>query len=258
VRQIFPVPGRDLDDADLAELYALPPGAPWLRANMVASADGGATDGGLSAGLSGPGDRRIFHLLRAIADLILVGAGTARDEGYRPAVTREQWRYLRAGRAAAAPIALISGRLDLDPSWPLFTDAPAGARTIIVTSASAPRDARSALAKVADIITAGEDAIDLRTALDLLRSRGVARVSCEGGPSLLASLAGAGLLDELCLTVSPLLAGPGARRIMTGPEWRDGTRGISLAHTLEEDGFLFTRYVRAAPAAPITPAAPIR
>jgi riboflavin biosynthesis pyrimidine reductase len=242
VRQIFPGSGSDLDDGDLAQLYELPPGRPWLRANMVSSADGSATAAGLSAGLSSVGDRRIFHLLRAVADVILVGAGTARDEGYRPSATREQWRGLRAGRASAAAIALVSGRLDLDPSWPLFTEAPVDARTIIITSASAPREAREALEKETDVIVAGEAGVDLHSALAALRARGLARVSCEGGPRLLASLAGAGLLDELCLTLSPLLAGPGAPRIMTGPAWASAAR-MTLGHTLEEDGFLFTRYL---------------
>lgn len=244
MRQIFPVSTGELDDDELAALYALPAGQPWLRANMVSSADGSATAAGLSAGLSSAGDRRIFHLLRAIADVVLVGAGTARDEGYRPPATREQWRGLRTGRTAAAPIALVSARLDLDPSWQLFTRAPAGARTMVITSASSPRGIRAALGMVSDVIVAGESGVDLHAALDALRERGLARVSCEGGPHLLADLAGGGLLDELCLTVSPLLAGPGAPRIVTGTAWAGGAAPVILGHTLEENGFLFTRYVR--------------
>jgi riboflavin biosynthesis pyrimidine reductase len=250
VRQIFPAYGGEKGagevggDAALAELYGFPSSG-GVRANMVTSADGAAAADGLSAGLSSPGDRRLFAVLRALADVILVGAGTARSEGYKPVKAREEWRDLRTGRTATPPIALVSGRLDLDPGSPLFTEAPADARTIVITCETSPADARAAFGRVADVIVAGNSAVDFKAALAALRERGLARVSCEGGPHLLADLAAAGLLDELCLTISPLLAGPGAGRILTGTPWPGGAQRMELAHTLEEDGFLFCRYTRA-------------
>lgn len=245
MRQIFPSDASGvLSDADLASLYAFPSGPGWLRANFVSSADGAATLSGLSAGLSSEGDRRVFLLLRGLADVILVGAGTARAENYKPARAQPSWGGVRAGRAATPPIALISGRLDLDPASPLFTDAPADARTIVITCSSSPADVRVALEPVADVIVAGETVVDLKGAVSALRSRGLTRISCEGGPHLLGDLGDAGLLDELCLTISPVLAGPGATRIMAGTPWLNDPCRMNLVRTLEEDGFLFSRYTR--------------
>jgi riboflavin biosynthesis pyrimidine reductase len=237
----------DLDDAALARLYGYPrsPGA-WVRANMVGSLDGAAVVGGLSAGLSSPGDRRIFWALRALADVIVAGAGTARAEGYRPTRMKEPWASLglRAGRSAAPPLALVSQSLDLDPAAPLIADAPADARTIIITSQASPADRRAALAKVADVITAGEATVDFTAAFAALADRGLPRILCEGGPRLLSDITAAGLLDELCLTLSPVLAGPGPVRILAGGPLP--ARRMRLSQLLEEDGVLFARYQAAA------------
>lgn len=235
----------NLDDSRLAELYAYPQ-PQWLRANMVASADGAGSLDGLSAGLSSPADRRLFGLLRVLADVVLVGAGTARAERYKPARRRAELAGLRAasvgeGRPPTPPIALVSRNLDLDVGSPLFTAAPPDARTIVVTCASSPDDARAAAARVADVIVAGDLAVDLKEAMAALRQRGLGRVLCEGGPHLLGQIAADGLLDELCLTVSPVLAGPGASRVIAGDPFP--ARPMTLAHVLEDDGFLFCRYL---------------
>lgn len=245
VRQVFPVDGSVLDDGSLASLYAFPSGEGWVRANMVASADGAAVVSGKSGGLSSDGDRRLFAVLRGLADVILAGAGTVRAEGYQPVQRREVWSSLRSGRPSVPAIAVVSGRLELDPSSALFTSAPADARTIVITCAASPPDVRAALSLVADVIVAGDTTVDLKAALESLASRGLTRVSCEGGPHLLGDLGAAGVLDELCLTVSPLLAGPGSARVMSGDPWQSDPHRMRLAHVLEEDGFLFTRYVRA-------------
>jgi riboflavin biosynthesis pyrimidine reductase len=233
----------DLDDAALARLYGYrPPSGAWVRANMVASLDGAAVVGGLSAGLSSPGDRRVFWALRALADVIVVGAGTARAEGYRPTRTKKPWASLglRAGRADAPPLALVSQSLELDPAAPLIADAPADARTIIITSRASPADRRAALAKAADVIEAGDTTVDLTAAFAALADRGLPRVLCEGGPRLLSDIAACGMLDELCLTMSPVLAGPGPVRILAGTQF--AALRLRLAHLLEEDGVLFARY----------------
>jgi riboflavin biosynthesis pyrimidine reductase len=209
---------------------------------MVASLDGAAVVDGLSAGLSSPGDRRVFWALRTLADVIVVGAGTARAEGYHPTRIKEPWASLglRAGRAGAPPLALVSQSLDLDPAAPLIAGAPADARTIIITSPASPADRRAALAKAADVIVTGDAVVDLGAAFAALADRGLPRVLCEGGPRLLSDIAARGLLDELCLTLSPVLAGPGPVRILAGPPMP--ARRLRLAHLLEEDGVLFTRY----------------
>jgi len=223
----------DLTDAGLASLYAYPAG-PVLRANMVASADGAASLDGASAGLSSPADRHVFALLRTLADVILVGAGTARAERYAPVRIRELWKHLREHRTPTPPIAVISGRMDLDLTSPLFTDAPPHAQTMIITTSKA--------AVAGDnIIVAGEETVDLTQAVKALHDRGYQHILAEGGPGILGQLTGAGLVDELCLTIGPLLAGPGAARIVTGPP-APAPVPLSLAHVLEADGFLLCRY----------------
>lgn len=241
--------GSPLDDSVVARLYAYPAGrGPWLRGNMVGSLDGAAAVDGLSGGLTSPGDRRVFWILRGLADVILVGAGTARAEGYRPTRGNDNWGELglRAGRALAPPLALVSRSLDLDPAAPLISQAPDGARTIVITCESSPAGKRKALATVADVIVAGDDSVDLEGTLAALASRGLGRILCEGGPRLLSDITRAGLLSELCLTLSPVLAGPEPVRVLGGSgqpgEAAFHARRLQLAHLLEEDGVLFGRY----------------
>jgi len=259
LRELFPPPGdpgpsagrgATLSTGRLAELYAYPDaraaganGArPWVRANMVASADGAASVDGRSGGLSGDADRRVFGLLRSLADVILVGAGTARAEHYRPAQRAATEASLRAGRPATPPIAVISGRLALDPEMELLAAAPPDARTIVITTEQAPEAQRAAVARHADVIVAGTDGVDLKSALASLATRGHQRILTEGGPHLLGDLAAGGLLDELCLTASPLLAGPGPGRIVAGAGPVPGGIPVTLEHVLEDGGYLLCRY----------------
>jgi riboflavin biosynthesis pyrimidine reductase len=252
MRQVYPG-GCALTDAALAALYDYPdlgaPPARWLRANMVASLDGAATVDGHSGGLSNEADQQVFAMLRAHADVILVGAGTARAEGYgpvRPESEGLRWAWLRDGRPPSPPIAVVTRALDLDFGSALLAEAPPDARTIVITTESAMPGSRAAAAQTAEVIVAGETSVDLKAAVDALAERGHQRISCEGGPHLLAQLAAAGLLDELCLTISPLLAGPGADRIVTGglPMPGGGTLPFTLAHALADEGHLLCRYVR--------------
>lgn len=237
MRRIHP---DSAEDVDIAAAYAYPD-RDWLRLNMVASTDGAAWLKGLSGGLSGDGDHRIFGVLRGLSDVILAGAATVRTEGYGPARPRASWRELREGRSPAPPIAVITRRLDLDLGGALFTEAPPYARTIVITTESAPEDRRRDAASKAEVIVAGEERVDVRRAVDALRDLGHRRILCEGGPRLNGQLNAAGLVDELCLTISPLLVGGGAARILNGTSFPTGLR---LAHVLEENNFLFCRYVR--------------
>ena len=237
----------DLDDAGLAELYGYPAGdGHTLRANMVSSADGAATLAGASAGLSSAADRHVFALNRSLADVILVGASTARVERYAPVRVRELWQHLRDGRTPTPPIAVITSLRNLDPANPLFADAPADARTIIITTEQAPADARARFADRADIVVAGETTVDMSIAVAALTDRGHRRILAEGGPGILAQFVAAGLLDELCLTMGPLLAGPGAPRILNGAPMPQPL-SLSLAHLIEDDGFLLCRYAVSRP-----------
>jgi riboflavin biosynthesis pyrimidine reductase len=243
MRALLPVAGPV---TDLHEAYA----SDWLeaggiRVNFVASADGAVALQGRSGGLQTPGDNQVFAVLRDLADVVLVGAGTARDEGYRPVVPNQRRQTARArfGLAPLLPIALVSARLDLDPTGPLFTGDERSARTIVITHGATPTDKREQLAEVAEVIVAGAEAVDLVSARDQLTERGLTRVLNEGGPSLFGRLLANQVVDELCLTVSPLLAGAGAGRIVAGEPWPpDFVPNLSLRTLLEEDHALFYRY----------------
>ena len=217
---------------------------------MVASADGAASLDGRSGGLSGAGDRMVFTILRSLADLVLVGAGTARAERYRPAQATELWQQLRPAGLPQPAIAVVTARLTVDPDSQLITGAAADAQTIVVTTADAPRDRKAAIAKRARVIEAGHHQVDVAAAVTALRSLGYARILCEGGPTLLGQLAAAGLIDELCLTTSPLLAnGKSGRIVSQSPAGTpaaaapDVTTRLSLAHLLTDENFLFSRYL---------------
>jgi riboflavin biosynthesis pyrimidine reductase len=226
VRRLFPDPS---DEVDLRTAYAVD--APrHVRANFVASADGSVSLDGRSGTLGNAADREIFQLLRALSDVVLVGAGTARVENYGGA---------REVDGRIPPIAVVSRSLDLDPNARLFTDTQV--RPIILTCAASPPGRRDALSAIADIVVAGEDDVDVRTALDQLAERGLRHVECEGGPHLLGWLVAAGLLDELCLTVAPVIAGGTAGRIVAGLASQVADR-LRLLQVLEDDGYLFLRY----------------
>lgn len=252
MRQIYPG-GRALTDQALAALYAYPDPVDghWLRANMVSSLDGAATLNGRSGGLSGEADREVFAMLRALADVIVVGAGTARAEGYgpvRPGVEGVRWQWLREGRTPSAPIAVITRRLDLDLASPLLAASPRHARTIVFTTELAPRQRRAAAATGADVVVGGETDVDPGMVLADLAGRGHRRILTEGGPHLLSQFTAAGLLSELCLTLSPLLTGPDAGRIVQPAAVPPGpAAALTLAHVAADEGFLLCRYLCQAP-----------
>lgn len=241
MRALLPAPESDVD---VHAFYA----ADWLdvgglRVNFVASVDGAATDDGASRGLQTPGDNRIFAALRDLADVVVAGAGTVRTEGYRAITVSDRRQAVRAeyGLPKTLPTAVVSRSLRLDPAHDLFVAAPDDARTIVLTCAAADPAVRAGLDQVADVVVCGEQSVDPAAARAALTERGLTRILCEGGPMLFADLARAGVVDELCLSVSPLLTGPGARRIVAGELWSD-PRPLALTGLLEEDGALFCRY----------------
>lgn len=216
---------------------------PTLRVNFVSSVDGAVTIDGFSAGLSGPGDKTVFRTLRGVCDALVVASGTVTSEGYdalRLDERRREWR-LRRGLPAYPLMVVVSGSLALDPAQAVFADAPV--RPLVFTHGDAPVERRAALSGVAEVITVGEHAVDLAAMVGELHARGATQLLSEGGPHLLGALTAADLVDELCLTVSPLLAGAGAGRITAGLP--SAPRRMSLRHILSADGALMLRYIRA-------------
>jgi len=236
VRRLFPEPG-ELSAEELVEAYRLPPGRS-LRVNFIASLDGAVTVEGRSGGLGTPGDKQVFRTLRALADVVLVGFGTAATEGYRPIDPGSPVGLLRTslGRPATAPIAVVSRRASPAPGDPLAVPS-----TILITCAASDAGRRAALAEAGvDVLVCGEDDVDLRAALDALAERGLEHVTGEGGPALFRSALAAGIVDELDLSIAPALVGGGPR--LLGDAGLPELLRARLLQVLEEDGVLFTRY----------------
>jgi riboflavin biosynthesis pyrimidine reductase len=239
--RIWPDPDlTPLSDEALTALYQ--PAGPGVRMNFVTSVDGAVEIEGRSAGLGNPADKKVFGLLRQYPDGLLVGAGTLRQEGYnavRLDASRRAWREER-GLDPYPRLIVISRRLDLEPTHPAFSEAPR--RPVILTSRDAPPDRVTALSTMADVVAHGSGEVDLRAGLEDLRGRGIATILSEGGPHLFGSLTAADLVDEVCLTMSPLLAGPGAGRITAGPP--SAVRDLTLVHILYAEDAILLRYAR--------------
>ena len=242
MRALLPEPANDVDPH---AWYA----ADWLdigglRVNFIASVDGAVSAGGVSRGLQTPGDNRVFAALRDLADVVVAGSGTVLTEGYSLvslSATRQQQRR-ELGLAETLTTAVVSRSLLLDPKAPLFHGAESDPRTIVLTCAAADAGRRSALEAVADVLICGEDKVEPTLVRAALMERGLMHVLCEGGPTLFTDFVRAQVVNELCLTVSPLLVGPGPNRIVAGQPWGVGSVWMRLAGLLEEDGAMFCRY----------------
>ncbi|MEL4317421.1 dihydrofolate reductase family protein [Leifsonia sp. YIM 134122] len=218
-----------LEHDELAAAYALERReTPQVRMNFVVSLDGAATLDGRSGGLGDAEDQRVMSVLREAADVLLVGAGTVRAEGYG---------------GVGLPLAVVSGSLDIDPGHQVFTGTDAA--RYVITHAGSPAARREALAGIAEVLVCGEGAIDLEAALAALAERGHTQVLCEGGPRLFGELVAVGLVDELCLSLSPVLVGGDAGRILQGAS--EQLRRMQLVHALQGETLLFLRYARATP-----------
>jgi riboflavin biosynthesis pyrimidine reductase len=232
------------DDVDLVDAYALSPDAtseqPFVRCNMISSLDGAITVEGRSGLLGGRADRQVFRVLRALADVVLVGAGTVRNERYGPVRLAPELRALRRerGLAPVPPIAVVTRSGNLDWSSPFFSEAEA--RPVVFVPEDVDPQARRRGEEVADVVVAGEGGVDPRRALSYLGGTGARSVLLEGGPGLNADVVEAGLLDELCLTVAPRLVGGAGPRVLAGAELARPL-DLDVVHLLEEDGFVFYR-----------------
>ncbi|CAN5473351.1 bifunctional diaminohydroxyphosphoribosylaminopyrimidine deaminase/5-amino-6-(5-phosphoribosylamino)uracil reductase [soil metagenome] len=247
--QLTPLGGSGtIDESGLPALYLYPDGLEkcWLRANFIASLDGGTACDGTSGGLAGPGDRALFTVMRELADVIVVGAGTVRSENYGGAqltVAQRQHRQAR-GQAEVPPIAIVTNTGHLDRDLKVFTHTEVQA--LVLTATTAVAGARALLGDTAEVIDcSGDDpnAVHAPALLTALSSRGLRRVLTEGGPRLLGSFIACDLLDELCLTTAPTVVGGDSGRIAAG----GGSRQTPMkrVHLLADDaGYLYSRYVR--------------
>lgn len=270
-----------LDREDVVARYAVADrSVPHLRVNFIASLDGAASHDGVSGPLNDEVDKLVFDTLRMLADVVVVGAGTVRDEGYGALVLDDdavEWR-LAQGLPEHPRFAIVSSRVDLRPDAAMFSQAPV--RPIVVTHArlaarppapegvsvpgaptgpgagagvateadehSARRTARMAeLADVADVLVCGDTAVDTALMVAELAARGLTQVLSEGGPHLLGALIEADAVDELCLTLAPVLEGGRATRITAGG--LQVTRQMRLGHAHPVGDLLFLRYLRARP-----------
>ncbi|MEI7913996.1 MAG: pyrimidine reductase family protein [Mycobacteriaceae bacterium] len=240
--------GHDaVDDDRLRDLYTYPAtdSGAVVRGNAIVSLDGGATTAGTSGGLGGPGDRRLFATLRELADVIVVGAGTARAENYAGArmTAAQRRRRQECGQSEVPPIALVTRSGVLDRDLPVLADTEVP--PLLLTCANSAAGVRARLGSAAEVLDCSgpdPDRVDLSRALRLLTDRGLRRVLTEGGPSLLGALIAEGLIDELCLTTAPIMVGGAALRIATGAD--DVLARMRRAHVLtDEDGYLYSRYI---------------
>lgn len=233
--RISAVPGI----VELAPFYSDPPDG--VRANMIFSADGAAAFGGRAGPLSCPTDQRLLRILRGLADVVLVGAGTARAENYGPVILGDAARARRCheGRVEPPPIAVVSrsgelpARLFSDPERPpiLVTCARTAARYD-------PDDHRQ------HVMVAGDDAVDVSRAVAMLREQGMHRILCEGGPTLLDELVEADAVTEICVTLAPKLAASQPVGHRLHPARLPAPVTMSLEHALVCDGYLFLKYRR--------------
>jgi riboflavin-specific deaminase-like protein len=211
---------------------------PFVAMNFAATVDGRATIDGVSGPIGSATDTAMLAGLRTRFDAVMIGAGTMRAERYgRPVGDPEKRDKREAIGLQPDPLmVIVSGRLDLPWDAPLFTKGEG--RVLIFTSSEAEPDTATPLQVVRH-----EGFVDLGAAMRQLRhEHGIRALLCEGGPGLHGELEGAGLVDDLFLTIAPKLAGGEAPRIVEGP--LPAVAELELAWLLEEDGELFARYRR--------------
>ncbi|CAN5205409.1 pyrimidine reductase family protein [soil metagenome] len=236
----------DPTEMSLGELYAHP-GPPagraaWVRANMVATVDGAVTGPDqLSGSINNDADHRVFDVLRAAADVVLIGAGTARAERYRSLSVPDALAGARAARGQSdrLELAVVSASGVLPPELLAGDELP----LVLTVSSSPALAALRARLGAERVIEAGDTEVDPERALAALAARGLVRVLTEGGPHLLGSLVASDAVDELCLTTSPLMVAGPAARILDTAAWLDPPRVATLAHLLHSDGVLLARWL---------------
>jgi riboflavin-specific deaminase-like protein len=216
---------------------------PYVVANMVATADGHGALAGRTRELSSPADRRLFHELREQVDAVMAGTATIAIERYGPLVRDEERVERRVARGLAPqPLAVTASRsLELPVTVPLFENPDS--RVVVLAGAGGEAPPAQAELIVERVPGPDERTIDLLAGLERLRAgHGVRTLLLEGGPTLLGAMLEAGIVDELLLSLAPLLVGGGPEpAIVEGPPLPEPVR-MRLLSLLEEDDFLFARY----------------
>jgi riboflavin biosynthesis pyrimidine reductase len=272
MRSLLPASPTAVDALDCySRDVVVPPGRPFVRVNMISTLDGAVAFAGRSGPIGGAADRALFVALRSLADVVLVGAGTVRAENYGRARLPSALQALRAerGQAPLPAVAVVTRGGRLDWGGRLFTGAGEGPLPLVIMPSGAltAEDARLAQGRAEVVEAGGAGTVDIALALAALAQRGARHVLCEGGPGLNTSLMAAGAVDEICLTLSPTLAGCVGGDLVggwlgSGTEWLSRTspdragaptdqEGVppltelgqfDLVHVLEEDGFIFLRH----------------
>lgn len=245
VRQIFPAWIEDIDPFDIYmhEPRLPPAGRPWVMTNMIASIDGATAIAGLSGDLGDQVDSLVLHALRASCDWIVVGSQTANAERYRvprcEALVVE--RRLGSGLGAAPRLAIVTASGALDPTIPALSDSAMPA-TLVIAGTQADPDRFAGLN--AEVVRLPMPTPQPAAVLDELHKRGAAIVLCEGGPTWNGQMASANLIDEMCVTISPILVGGDSSRLIAGATQAIPTQ-MHLRRLLTENSLLFARYTRA-------------
>ncbi|MCP3853453.1 MAG: pyrimidine reductase family protein [Actinomycetia bacterium] len=247
MRRLFPEPADSVDPVDIyaADVRTPPAHRPWVLVNMIQSLDGGTAVNGLSGSLGGPADLAVFRAIRAIPDVIVVGAATARQESYKPPNLAGPLAEMRAhrGQAPAPRLAVMSRSATFSPDQAWLEPTDDGGKPFLIVPVDAPAHRLEALADRVEIIEAGSGSVDLAAALGELGRQGAEIVLSEGGPSVNGQLVAHDLVDEVCLSLSPALVAGRSRRIAHGDE-PDLIRRFQLTRVLTADDLLFFRYVR--------------
>ncbi|MFC9973474.1 dihydrofolate reductase family protein [Spirillospora sp. NPDC127200] len=212
-----------MDMGEMVKAYAYPDTAPWLRANMIATLDGGIQYKGNTSAIGYEADWQLMQQLRGLADVVIMGAATIREYDEFPSPT---------------PLAIVSRSLDLDFDGPVFTKAQR--KPIVITCKAAPPERLRVAQERAEVMICGTASADVGQALAELAARGFQRMLCEGGPVLLAEVAAAGWLHELCLTLSPMVTAGDAARILNGPVM--DVQRMKLCHAIPDGDYLYLKY----------------
>jgi riboflavin biosynthesis pyrimidine reductase len=235
-----------MDSEALALAYAYPLLSEeqiWVRANFVSTLDGAAAgDDGRSGSINTGADRDVFALLRTLSDVVLIGAGTARTEGYRRATVRAPWLYLRQGRPAHPTTAVFSRSGDVPPG--LSQAREDSGEVLLVTCHRAGAEAIDLARRTLGedhVIIEGDETVDLSAAMDALAGRGLRQILCEGGPHLMRDLTASGRLDELCLTIVPTIVAGDHPHITAGAA---ATANLMPRLLIESQGTILGRWAR--------------